>query len=293
MHLPRLTRPFVALLPILVAMHPLPAQPAPAREGTTRLRTGVTLHWVEQGPESGPTVILLHGLSDSWFSFSRVLPLLPPSLHVIALDQRGHGDSERPAAGYAPPSLADDVIAFMDAHGIARAAIVGHSMGSLVAQHVASRAPERVERVVLIASVTAGDRIVGIGELKDAVDALPDPVPLAFTTEFQQGSVHAPVPAAFMARVSEDSRKLPAHAWRAIVDGMLATRPVATDGMRVPVRLFWGDRDAMFTRAEQDALLGAIPGSTLAVFRETGHSPHWERPEQVVAELSAFLTAKR
>ena len=62
---------------------------------------------------------MIHGYSDSWFSFSRVLPLLPPELRVIAPDMRGHGDSERPPSGYRIADMADDVIRLMDALNVA------------------------------------------------------------------------------------------------------------------------------------------------------------------------------
>lgn len=89
----------------------------PLTFASARLRTGVRLQYAEQGDRAGDAVILLHGYSDSWFSFSRILPLLPDSYHVFALDQRGHGDSERPDGGYAIHGLATDVLAFMDEIG--------------------------------------------------------------------------------------------------------------------------------------------------------------------------------
>src|SRR5690349_5131575 len=73
---------------------------------TVRLSTGVRLHLAERGDASGPAVIMLHGLSDTWYSFSRIMPLLPARVHAIAIDQRGHGDSDRPASGYAMRTLA-------------------------------------------------------------------------------------------------------------------------------------------------------------------------------------------
>ena len=85
------------------------------------------------GPAGGDAMVFLHGWPDSWFSFSRVMPLLPPRLRLFALDQRGFGDSERPERGYGIPDLADDVVAFLDAVGVERATVVGHSYGSFVA----------------------------------------------------------------------------------------------------------------------------------------------------------------
>ena len=77
------------------------------------------------------------------------MPQLAARHRVFALDQRGHGDSDRPATGYAMHDLAADVVAFMDAQGIRRAAVVGHSMGSIVAREVARLAPARLSHLVL------------------------------------------------------------------------------------------------------------------------------------------------
>ena len=66
------------------------------RLARTPLMTGPTLHYAQQGDRSGEAIIFLHGYSDSWFSFSRVLPLLSPEYHAFALTQRGHGDSDKP-----------------------------------------------------------------------------------------------------------------------------------------------------------------------------------------------------
>src|SRR5215813_5937014 len=127
--------------------------PSPSLQfADARLSTGVRLRYAESGDPAGHPIILLHGYTDSWFSFSRALPYFDPSHHVYILDQRGHGDSDRPASGYTFSDFAADVIAFMEAKGIKRATLVGHSMGSIVAQGVALLAPERVERLVLIGS---------------------------------------------------------------------------------------------------------------------------------------------
>src|SRR6185312_8367995 len=101
------------------------------------LSTGVRIEYVEQGKADGEPVVFLHGWPDSWFSFSRLLPLLPESLRAVALDQRGFGDSDRPESGYAIPEMAADVIAFLDALQIDRATLVGHSFGSFVARRAA------------------------------------------------------------------------------------------------------------------------------------------------------------
>jgi len=280
----------------LVGARSTGAGAAPVRFADARLSTGVRLRYAEQGDRGGEAVILLHGYSDSWFSYSRVLPLLPSRYHVFALDQRGHGDSDRPLDGYAMRDLAADVIAFMDARGIARATIVGHSMGSFVAQQAALRAPNRVSRLVLIGSTTTPRTIDGMTELGAIVDTLGDPVPASFGREFQESTVYQPLPRAFMDTVVAESLKLPARVWQSLMAGMLATDPA--DGLRaaaIPTLVLWGDRDVLAPRAEQDALVAMIGTATLRIYPETGHALHWERPADFARDVDAFVrqTASR
>ena len=104
------------------------------RFAKVRLATGPRLHYAEFGDPDGQAILFLHGWPDSWFTFSRVLELLPEDFRALAIDQRGFGDSDRPEAGYSIPEMAADAIAFLDALDIHRATLVGHSFGSFVAR---------------------------------------------------------------------------------------------------------------------------------------------------------------
>ena len=253
------------------------------------LASGVRLHYVVQGT-AGTPVILLHGYSDSGFSFSRILPLLPRTWRIYALDLRGHGNSEQPEAGYGMRDLASDVVAFMEALGLDRAVLVGHSMGSFVAQQVALAAPGRLAGLVLLDGATSIRKMQGIDEFEAMVAGLADPVSREFVREFQVSTMHQPVPEAFLEAVIGESMKLPARVWQALLEGMLRTDPAAGDALaQIPALLLWGDRDAIFARAEQSALLASFGAGTLTVYPETGHAPHWERPEDVARDLQAFV----
>jgi pimeloyl-ACP methyl ester carboxylesterase len=100
-------------------------------------------------PGAGVPVLLLHGLASSrrfWDLVVRGLAGLP----VVALDQRGHGDSERPAGPYDGGTVAQDALTALDALGLSRAVVVGHSWGAGTALRLAATAPERVLAVVAV-----------------------------------------------------------------------------------------------------------------------------------------------
>ena len=269
------------------------AHATPVRHAEVRVETGVRLHYVEQGDPQGPPVILLHGYSDSWVSYTRVLPLIDKKYHVYVPDLRGHGESDRPASGYTFPNFAGDIIAFMDAKGIKKATIVGHSMGSFVAQHVATMAPERVERLVLVGTAPAVSN-GEVSQLQIEVNALTDPVPLKFVTEFQKGVITRPVPDEFMDRVIQESMKIPARVWRDAMAGMLAKNSTVELGnIKAPTLIIWGDRETVFPkRADQDLLLKRIPNARLKVYEGTGHCPNWEEPARFVKDLQEFVEGK-
>jgi pimeloyl-ACP methyl ester carboxylesterase len=259
------------------------------RFADAHLKTGVRLQYAEQGDPSGQPVIMIHGYSDSWFSFSRVLPLLDAKYHAFALTMRGHGDSDSPAEGYKFSDFAADVLAFIEEKQLERVTIVGHSMGSFIAQRVALGAPERVARLILVGSAT-GFRKEAIDEFQQAVNALSDPVPQEFAREFQYSTTYQPVPIDFMAQAICESLKLSARVWRATMAGMLAEQSAPLDQIMTPALILWGDHDFIFTtRADQDKLAAAIKNATLKVYTETGHAVHWERPEQFARDLEDFI----
>jgi len=253
-----------------------------------RLRTGPRLHYAESGGRDERPVVLLHGWPDSWFSFSRVMPLLPDGLRAMAVDQRGFGDSERPESGYAISDLAADVVAFLDALEIERATLVGHSFGSFVARHVAIAQPTRVDALVLIGTGYAASNPV-TRDLQRALRDLPDPITVDFAREFQASTSSCPLPADFFDRIVAESLKLPSRLWRVLIDRLLEYDD--TEQLRqieCPTLLIWGDRDALFSQADQDRFLTSLPTARLTAYGETGHCPNWERPEQVVADMAAF-----
>jgi pimeloyl-ACP methyl ester carboxylesterase len=250
------------------------------------VKGGVRLRYTQQGPATGPALILLHGYSDSSWSFSRVLPLLPATLRVVAIDQRGHGLSSR-APDYSMDAMARDVIEVMNALAIPTATVVGHSMGSFVARRAAVLAPMRVTRLVLVG---AGIRAAtpGMADLQKTVDGLTDPVDPTFVREFQYSTVALPVPAPFLQVVLAESHRLDAATWKRVLAGLIAYQS-AESAITVPTLVLGGDKDAVFSVAEQHGVVAAIRGARAVIVPGVGHTLHWEDPTRFVAELLAFL----
>jgi pimeloyl-ACP methyl ester carboxylesterase/tetratricopeptide (TPR) repeat protein len=256
---------------------------------TISLKTGVRLHYAVQGNPKGQPVIMLHGYTDSWFSFSKLLPLLDSRYRVYILDQRGHGNSDRSPNGYSMRGFGKDVIAFMDEKGIDQATVVGHSMGSFAAQHVAALAPTRVRKLVLLGSATTSRNDVTL-DLQKEVNALSDPLPAKFVNDFQVSTTFQPMSADFLSRVISESLKCDAKTWKGVIAAHIDLKNAADlSKVKTPTLILWGDKDSIFPRNEQDLLVKAIPGSVLKVYAETGHAIHWERPTEVAQDLKSFL----
>lgn len=258
------------------------------RFGSTHLTTGLQVHYAEQGDRDGEAHVFLHGYANSWFSFSRLLPLLPARYHVLVLDLRGHGNSERPVSGYTVDDLAVDALAFLDAMGLTRATMIGHSLGSFAARRVAATHPVRVDRLVLIGSAVSPNN-EAVLKLREAVQALPEPVPREFFHKYLMGAVQVPLPEPFVKGLVDAGLQVPGHVLRSALDGLLAMDASDLGRISAPTLLLSGEQHAFFGRAEQERLAAAIPDSRLTVYPETGTSPHWERPEQVAADLEEFM----
>ena len=132
---------------------------------TIELPNQIKLQYVEQGDFLGIPLILLHGYTDSWYTFERVLPYIPKSIRTFALTQRGHGDSSRPAAGYRSSDFAMDLAEFMDVLRLKKAAIVGGSSGGIVARRFAIDHPNRTLGLILAGSPLTFQDKPGVLEL--------------------------------------------------------------------------------------------------------------------------------
>lgn len=265
--------------------------PAPVRQQRLALSTGVELDVIESGDPHGLPLLLLHGISDSAPSMRPIMRELPPGIRAIAVTQRGHGDSAKPAGPYTTDAFVADAVAVMDRLGVEKAIVFGHSMGSVVAQRLAVKHPERLSALILEGAFPTLANNPDVKAFYDsAIAPLTGPLDAATAREFQLSTMAKPVPPAFLDLVSTEAQKLPAHAWKGILQDMMAAdRSDDLRRVKVPTLILWGDQDS-FTKAEhQKVLTDKIAGSKLYVFKGVGHDPHWEEPS-VAARLVADFT---
>jgi pimeloyl-ACP methyl ester carboxylesterase len=257
---------------------------------TIQLSTGITMAYVEIGPESGKPVILIHGYTDtmrSWSFVMRALHKADPSLHLIAIDLRGHGDSSMPPASdcapapekcFRPDILATDVVAFMKAKNISRASLAGHSLGSFVSQDVALSQPEMVDHLVLVAtSMKVVDnpvirdfvlRDTIEGSWKSALEAKGKKYPTDFyeltpldadpkAEKWLASTWDADVaadPATLVPLIPETSH-VRLGTWIGVAKAVLATdNTEQLMKLRVPTLVLWGTQDAIFFDDDQKNL---------------------------------------
>jgi pimeloyl-ACP methyl ester carboxylesterase len=259
------------------------------------LSDGIDLAYVEMGDRSGRPVVLIHGYTDNARDWVPLIPYLSPEDHLIVVDIRGHGRSSKPECCYARLDFAYDIKLLLDALKIERADIVGHSLGSIIAQTFAEYWPQRTRNVVLISSTGGArpgapaaarqfDYASEIRKLKEPID--PDsPFMIAWW------SSPTPVNEQFIRRQREDSARIPLKVWLAVLDqGLSASDLQATlPRLKAPCLLIWGEVDPIYAEPARATLREALPNARVKIFKGLGHNPFWEDPKGVASVINEFL----
>lgn len=278
----------------------------------------VRLHYIEHGHGEEP-VVFVHGNLGCADWMSLIWPLLPPSLHVYAYDWRGCGESDKPApepgySNYSMPTHAGDLIAFLDALGLARVNLAVHSTGALIADYAVLAAPERFGRILALdpvppASLRFDEAAVAVfaamkADPETAFAGMATAAPTLFRPEslapgstpvFRNGASAAQ--RALFEQLVERTRLLsdgiwfgvPAHLTREAELGELAAR---TGELTPPRRVLWGELDYWIPRAAIEEMTRALPDCTLAVEAGVGHSMNLEDPQRYAKLFSEFFTMR-
>lgn len=262
-----------------------------ANKRIAALRNGISLAYTVLGNPQGSPILFIHGFTDSARSWTPLVPHLPPRYRLILADLRGHGGSCRPESGYARRDLALDLVLLLDALGLARVDLVGHSLGSLVAQTLAEDWPARVRRVVLISSTATPEPGQDEFDLAGALAGLEDPIDpdSAFLSDWFANPT--PVDAVFLAAERREAAAIPARLWRRIFEQALGLDDLNANLPRfvAPAFLIWGALDPIFGARHRASLCRALPGAAVRIFGTLGHNPFWEDPAAIAREIAEFL----
>jgi 3-oxoadipate enol-lactonase len=259
---------------------------------------------VAEAGAGGKPLFLLHGFTGAKEDFTEWLdPLAARGWHAVAPDHRGHGRSSKPEAddAYSFSILAADSVALADVLGWDRFALLGHSMGGMVAQVMAVTAPDRLRGLVLMDTghgpvqgldpelMGAAVGIVrekGMDALADLMAAIESPLE---TPAHRRLMNERPGYAEFG---DAKFRATSPHLYAAMT-ALFLDSPDRLDGLAalpasLPTLVIVGDQDRPFI-GPSERMTAAIPGAVLAVIPEGGHSPQFESPDAWWSALTGFL----
>jgi pimeloyl-ACP methyl ester carboxylesterase len=240
----------------------------------------------------GDPVVLCHGLGGNHAAWWRVVLGLCERHRVITWDQRGFGNSTRRTGHYGPEVAVGDLVAVLDHLGLDRVQLVGQSMGGWVAMGFALREPERLRSLVLtdtLAGVFTDEVLAEVsrtssGVLARAMAGGVDQHP-ALGTRF---CAEHPELAYLYRQISSMGDKPD----EAEVFGMLAAMRAPLEdvaALELPTLLVVGEDDTLCPPAAMRFVADRIPGATLEVLDDAGHSPYFEYPERWLGTVAPFL----
>lgn len=230
------------------------------------------------GPQT--TTLLIHGYTDSGESFGPLAPHLNGRLLIP--DLPGHGDSAA-LDQMTLESMADALAVMLDVLGCGPVQVLGHSMGALIAMHLALRHPGKVAGLTLI-SASLRPEGPEMAALATQIANLPDPLAPddGFFAEWHR--CPHPVPPGMLARLARSAAAMRRADWLAMLAALRrADLTTAVKGLHCPVQIIAGGLDPIFPPQHAKELARALPQAQTHWMPDHGHNPHWEAPEQVAA----------
>ena len=269
-----------------------------ARRSDHRMVAGIRLHLRDTGPRDAPAVILLHGFGSSLHTWQPWAELLSINSRVIRYDLPGFGlTGPDPSGDYSDPRGVAILAALMDELGIARASLVGNSMGGKLAWIFAAEHPDRVERLVLIAPdgfASPGFDYGKKARIPPAVRLLPFVLPrMLLRSSLAPAYGDRRKLTSGMVTRYRDLMLAPGNR-RAMIARMQQVRledpRLRLQAIKTPTLLLWGEKDAMIPPANAQDYLRSMPNATLVALPGLGHVPFEEAPALALAPVLSFLS---
>ncbi|HEY8511993.1 MAG TPA: alpha/beta hydrolase [Cyclobacteriaceae bacterium] len=284
----------------------------PGLRKEVRLSTGITMSYTERGNIGGRAVVFLHGFADTRHSYDLVVEEMVrkyPHVRIIVPDLRGHGATSMPsrrACGsspencFTPAEMAADVVALLNALDLDAVYLVGHSMGSIIAQELAIKYPERVSSMVLIGTYVYGkelsvisDYLLGtINNWREMLETEPDfnwPLDAYAMTPADFGAAEvqqlrnnwvseAGVSEDYLDAICKETVKTPLGTWVGVATALSKVdNRKALESLKVPTLVLWATQDHLLDKTEQDRVLETLQvasrvNNTAVVFKTYGRT---------------------
>jgi pimeloyl-ACP methyl ester carboxylesterase len=271
--------------------------------------SGLDLFLYEAGPAEAAPLVLVHGLGDEADTWRHILPTLAKTRRVVALDLPGFGRSAKPQRSYTISFFQETLLELMDALAIPSAALVGHSLGAVIVQSTALRAPERVAHLALVDGglvartqkldlATLAFIVPGLGEWlynrlrKDPQAAYQSLEPYYNHLEDLPEAERAFLFQRVNERVwSDGQRKAFFSTLRNLARWLPAQQkslPERLAHLEVPTLVVWGEQDQI-NKVENGRLLAAAqPSARLVIVPGAGHNVQQDNPQALLDALAAL-----
>lgn len=262
---------------------------------------GFSIHYTDEGPRTGPPVLLIHGFGGATWTWRKErVALADAGFRVIAIDLLGSGASERPTAPiYTTHLQAQLVLGLLNVLGVHSVQLVGHSYGARVALQTAILAPERIRSLALLAPeafaykrppVAQWLKVPALGYALAFYSTTPQLVPTGLKMVSKQHDWMTPSAVAGYAAPLYIRGSAAGQVWqaRSPKDG---AQPVPDNlaSIQQPTLLIWGGDDPVFPAADGQKLASILPHAELHVLPAVGHLPHEEAGEETVKHLLTWL----
>jgi pimeloyl-ACP methyl ester carboxylesterase len=257
---------------------------------------GITIAYKEIG--TGFPIILINGYASTMDMWSPpVLAALAKQFRIIVFDNRGTGLSSTTDDPFAIPLFASDTLGLMDALGIARAHVLGHSMGACIAQELVLSSPEQIKRVILVSGTCGGVKMIMMQReiwktLSDKSGTGRDIAKRMFSVIFPKKWLAIHDPWQYCPEVYETTSKESAAkqgdallSWQGTYDQLPA--------IRSPTLVITGSEDMVIPPENSRILANRIPGARLEQIPEAGHGLMYQCPERFAGMVLDFLQEKK
>ena len=287
-----------------------PMQPYPGLERWSRRVTlpssRIDIHLYDTGGESNPPVLLLHGLGDEADTWRHVFPRIADRYRAIAPDLPGFGRSDQGKHSYSIPFFVDVLLELLDTLAISHAALVGHSMGAIIAQTLALEHPQRLERLILISGslVSKENKITpdlllflvpGLGEWAyNRLRKDPQAAYQSLAGYYNRMEDLSQADRDFLyqrvnERVWSDGQRRGFLTALRSLAGWLPVQqkrlPARLSGWKIPTQVIWGENDLVSSVENARALLAVLPAARLVTVPEVGHNLQQEKPDLIAEAI--------